>query len=66
MIGKNWASLIFEEAKREAENIRKESKLEAKEFLYQSRTQFEEETKSERRDLQRLPGARVSDLPNSC
>jgi len=41
-------------AQRHAENLLKEAELKAKEFLFQSRSKFEEETRREREDLQKL------------
>ncbi len=43
-----------ETAQKQAENILKEAEIKAKEYLYQSRAKFEEETKEERSDLQKL------------
>ena len=48
------ASVLIDEAVKQADNLRKEAEIEAKEFLYQSRSKFEEETKEEKRELQRL------------
>jgi len=43
-----------ETAQRQADNVLKEAEIKAKEFLFQSRSKFDEETKREREDLQKL------------
>jgi len=43
-----------ETAQRQADNLLKEAEIKAKEFLFQSRSKFDEETKREREDLQKL------------
>ncbi len=52
--GSRKASAIIDEASREAANLRKEAEIEAKESLLQSRSRFEEETKEQRNNIQRL------------
>jgi ribonuclease Y len=44
----------IESANREADSLLKEAEIKAKEYLLESRTRFEEETKEEKRDLQKL------------
>ena len=51
---KREAQNAFETAQRQAENLLKEAEIKAKEFLFQSRAKFDEETKGEREDLQKL------------
>ncbi|NOY87104.1 MAG: ribonuclease Y [Deltaproteobacteria bacterium] len=51
---KNRAAAIIEDAKRQADSLRKEAEIEAKEFLFQSKARFEEETKEEKIELQRI------------
>jgi ribonuclease Y len=46
------AEKILNDAKREAETIKKESLLQAKDFLYQARADFEKESKEKRQELQ--------------
>jgi ribonuclease Y len=41
-------------AQRQADNLLKEAEIKAKEFLFQSRSKFDEETKREREELQKL------------
>ncbi len=48
------ASSIIEDSNRQAETILKEAEIKAKEILYQSRTRFDEETREERGNLQKL------------
>lgn len=48
------AANILESAQRQAENLLKESEIKSKEFLLESRTRFEEETREEKRDLQKF------------
>lgn len=43
-----------ETAQRQADNLLKEAEIKAKEFLFQSRSKFDEETRREREDLQKL------------
>ncbi|TNF48745.1 ribonuclease Y, partial [bacterium] len=50
----NRASAIIDEATKKADSLRKEAEIEAKEFLYQSKARFEEETKEQSQELQRL------------
>ena len=51
--GRNRAGDIIDEATKQAENVRKEAELEAKEFLYQSKARFEDETKEQTQEFQR-------------
>ena len=48
------AQNAVESAQRQADNLLKEAEIKAKEFLFQSRSKFDEETKGEREDLQKL------------
>jgi len=48
------AKKIISEAEREAETKKKESLLEAKEYLYKTKTEFEKETRDKRIELQKL------------
>lgn len=48
------ASELIQGAGREAENIRREAKLEAKDLLYRTRAEFEKETKETRQQLAAL------------
>lgn len=44
---------LLDSAQRQCDNLLKEAEIKAKEFLLESRSQFEEETREERRDIQR-------------
>ncbi len=48
------AESIVDSARRESESFLKEAEIKAKELLLESRTKFEEETREEKRDLQKL------------
>ena len=48
------AKKVIEEAKEEAENIRKKAELDSRELLYKLRVNFENETKSRRKELEEL------------
>ncbi|UCF89540.1 MAG: DUF3552 domain-containing protein, partial [bacterium] len=48
------AAQAIASAQKQAENLLKEAEIKAKEFLFQSRSKFDEETKREREDLQKL------------
>ena len=48
------AESIIDSARRESESFLKEAEIKAKEFLLELRTKFEEETREEKRDLQKL------------
>ena len=48
------AKKVIEEAKKEAENIRKKAELDSKELLYKLRVNFENETKSRKKELEEL------------
>ena len=50
----NEAQKIRKDAEKEAENIKKNAELEAKDLLYQTKSQFEAESKERRKDLQKL------------
>lgn len=45
---------LVKEAKKEAENIRKEAELQSRDLLFQSKNQFEKESRDRRKDLQKL------------
>lgn len=47
-----FAEKVLNDAKREAETIKKESMLQAKDYLYQARSDFEKESKEKRLELQ--------------
>lgn len=51
---KNRAAAMIEDAKRQADSLRKEAEIEAKEVLFQSRARFEEEAKEEKVELHRM------------
>lgn len=53
-IAEKKAQQIIEEAKKNAENRRREVDLEAKDLLYRMRTEFEKETKDRRQELLNL------------
>jgi ribonuclease Y len=48
------ARYAVDAAQRQADNLLKEAEIQAKEFLFQSRSKFSEETKAEREELQKL------------
>ncbi len=48
------AENILDGAQRKSDNLLKEAEIKAKEYLLESRTKFEEETREEKRELQRL------------
>lgn len=51
---KRMADSILEDARKEAENIKREATLQARDSLYQSRAEFEKETRDRRLELQNL------------
>jgi ribonuclease Y len=48
------AESVIESANRKSESLLKEAEIKAKEYLLESRSKFEEETREEKRDLQKL------------
>jgi len=48
------AENILDSAQRKSDNLLKEAEIKAKEYLLESRSKFEEETREEKRDLQKL------------
>lgn len=52
--GKTASESIIAEAKKQAENIRKEADLQAKDVVFQGKVEFEKETRERRKELQVL------------
>src|SRR5512139_2595716 len=50
----NLSARILDEARKEAENIKKEAILQAKDYLLKSKTEFEKESRDKRADLDGL------------
>ncbi len=59
-----FAEKVLNDAKREAETIKKESMLQAKDYLYQARSDFEKESKDKRLELQGIEKRLVSKEEN--
>jgi len=53
-VAKRMADSIVEGARKEAENIKREATLQARDSLYQSKAEFEKETRDRRLELQNL------------
>ena len=52
--GRRTADSIVSESKKEAENIRKSAELEAKDLIFKGKTEFEQETRERRKELQAI------------
>jgi ribonuclease Y len=52
--GRRTADSIVSESKKEAENIRKAAELEAKDIVFKGKTEYEQETRERRKELQAL------------
>ncbi len=52
--GRSTSVSIVNDAKKEAENLRKEADLQAKDIIYQGKMEFERETRDRRKELQAL------------
>ena len=52
--GRKTAGSVVADAKKEADNIRKSAELEAKDLIFQGKTEFEKETRERRKELQAL------------
>ena len=52
--GRATSESILTEAKKSADNIKKEAELQAKDIVYQGKMEFEKETRERRKDLQAL------------
>jgi len=52
--GRRTADSIVSESKKEAENIRRAAELEAKDLIFKGKTEFEQETRERRKELQAI------------
>ena len=52
--GRRTADSIVSESKKEAENIRRSAELEAKDLIFKGKTEFEQETRERRKELQAI------------
>lgn len=52
--GRMTAEAVVAEAKKSAENVRKEAELQAKDIIFKGKTDFEQETRERRKELQAL------------